>query len=192
MRIKQTTVLIAALVLVNVALLAKVFLMAPPTPTPVRAPPGIENHLATIDTLALESWNDRGVVVPGFEKPTFLFLFSKQNCQSCIEEMIDLLSAKKNRSFDVYIISVDLYTPEERVPYLAKFFRALPFYALKEFALQGDSVTTLPALLVVDTYKRIVFAKQVLPFPTDSEALFRGRLHLLLGAFASKENTGPR
>ena len=66
---------------------------------------------------------------PDFRKPTFLFFFSRTNCATCVDKVVDFLTSRAVPAAETYIVSVDIYDPVEKEAYDARFlllFRFMP------------------------------------------------------------------
>jgi hypothetical protein len=172
-------IIIGVLLAGNVALLLK--------KTPLPDPPARQGEqrefpesVVVLDTLVLRRWSDNGIVKPEFKKPTFLLFFSKTNCESCIAKAVDYLSSHATPTVDTYIISTDIYDPAEKTSCDARFLRSLPFFALERVHRVPALEISLPAFMVVDEKREILFAKQILlSDDVQGDYVFWKRINLL-------------
>ncbi len=135
-----------------------------------------------IDTLLMTSWMDYHAVNYDFRRPSIMFFFSKNNCQNCIELMIDYLNKFSSKRVEIYFVSVDLNGEEEKIPYLARYKHHERFYQLTKIALSDSSFQpALPIVTVVDTKRNILFWKTISPLPMlANDKLFLDRLEFIM------------
>lgn len=155
-------------VMIGVLLAGNVALLLKKTPLPRINPQDAGQHdfparVVVLDSLVLRRWSDNAVVRPDFRKPTFLFFFSRRSCASCVDKAVDFLTAHATAALETYVVSIDVYNPAEKQAYDARFLRSLPFYSLDAVRRTPELEVGLPALMVVNDNREILFAKQILP-----------------------------
>ena len=116
-----------------------------------------------LDSLVLRQWSDNSVVQPEFRKPTFLVFFSRKNCSTCVDKVVDFLSGHATPAVETYIISTDVNDAVEKEAYNARFLHSLPFYSLESVRRTPGLDVALPVLMVVNEKREILYARQVLP-----------------------------
>jgi hypothetical protein len=179
MKIHLLYITIGILLAGNVVLLLK----KTPLPPVVQQQPehrDVLDRAVRLDSLVLRRWSDRVPVLPGFHKPTFLFFFSKASCGACVEKVVDFLTRHASPAVETYIISTDINDQGEREIFDARFLRSLPFHALESVRRPADFDAGLPLLIVVDSNRDVLFAKQVLPSDNlQGDFLFWKRINFL-------------
>lgn len=156
-------------VVIGVLLAGNVALLLKKTPLPSNiVPQKTEQHdlpgrVVLLDSLVLRRWSDNEIVQPDFGRPTVLLFFSRLNCASCVDRAVDFLTAHAIPAVDTYVVSIDVNDPAERQAYDARFLRSLSFYSLDVVHRTPELDIGLPALIVVNDHREILFAKQILP-----------------------------
>jgi hypothetical protein len=177
--------IIGALLAGNVALLLEKAPLSHPAADGTEQPGFSRDRVMQLDSLVLRRWSDGGVVRVEFTKPTFLFLFSKTSCPTCVEKVVDFLTRHATPAAQTYVVSSDIHDSEERIPYDARFLRSLPFYTLESLRRPAGLDVGLPMLMVVNNQGEILYVKQVLP--TDDlqgDYLFWKRINFLYSLLA--------
>ncbi len=155
-------IVIGVLLAGNAALLLKKTPLPPPAP---RTGEQYTSHtrVTVLDSLRIRRWSDSSLVQPVFSKPTFLFFFSRTNCATCVDKIVDFLTSHATPAAETYIVSTDVTDPDERAAYDARFLRSLPFYALESVRRSPEVNVGLPVLMVVNTEREVLYVKQILP-----------------------------
>jgi hypothetical protein len=172
-------------IIIGVLLAGNVVLLVKKTPLPPPVPQGAEqrereDRVVQLDSLVLRRWSDNAIVRPEFRKPTFLFFFASINCASCVEKAVDFLSRHALDAAETYIISTDIYDPVQKEAYDARFLRSLPFFALQSVKRKPAFDIGLPVLMVVNSGREILYAKQILPSDNlQGDYLFWKRINFL-------------
>jgi hypothetical protein len=178
-------VIIGVLLAGNVALLLKKTPLPAVVPHEVEQPRDLPDRVVRLDSLILRRWSDNALVKPDFRKPTFLFLFSRTSCATCVDKAVDFLSRRATPAVDTYIISTDVDDPAEREAYDARYLRSLPFYALESVRRTPDVDVGVPFLMVINTNREALYVKQILPSDDlHGEHLFWQRINFLYSLLA--------
>lgn len=145
----------------------------------------LPERVVLLDSLVLRQWSDNAVVQPDFRKPTFLFFFSRKNCSTCVDKVVDFLSGHAIPAVETYIISTDVHDAVEKEAYNARFLHALPFYGLHSVQRAPGLDLALPVLMVVNEKREILYARQVLPSDDlQGDYLFWKRMNFLYALLA--------
>jgi len=137
--------------------------------------------LQRIDSLTLTSWStnlDTSVV---FGDVNIMFLFSKKDCQNCIDKTIDLILNLESDELNIFITAVDIVKRNKRIQYLSKFRNSDKFFSLKKAHFTSSYEKFLPLILVLNKKGEIVLGKNLTPDESFGEnPLFWRRFEMIV------------
>lgn len=168
---------ISILVIMNIVLIYKVFNSKVKEQNKITESKNttLYDNIVKVDTLVINNWSKKTVDMK-FDKPVFLFFFSKDNCQSCVTTVIDFLN--KNNQINSIFISTDIHEEKDMIPFEAKFNNTFSkFNSLIKVVFDKSFNYPLPILLLIDSNSQVLLVKSFPPLNNyNDDKLFWERM----------------